>query len=77
MRSTAARVQEGDRLVPRPRRRAPQSPRAPEALLSIANCQTELKDPRARRRKTIDELLKTYPKSEAAQAGKERLASLR
>jgi tol-pal system protein YbgF len=54
----------------------PDSPRAPEALLAIANCQAELKDARAAR-KTIDELLKTYPKSEAAAAGKERLASLR
>ena len=52
---------------------APDNPSAPEALLAIANCQTELKDAKAARR-TIDELIKTYPKSEAAQAGKERLA---
>ena len=55
---------------------APDSPRAPEALLAIANCQAELKDSKAARR-TIDELLKSYPKSEAAQAGRERLASLK
>lgn len=55
---------------------APEHARAPEALLSIANCQIELKDPKAARR-TIDELMKTYPKSEAAQAGRERLVSLR
>ena len=55
---------------------APDSIRAPESLLSIANCQAELKDTKAARR-TIDELLKNYPKSEAAQAGRERLASLR
>ena len=55
---------------------APDSPRAPEALLSIANCQVELKDVKAAR-KTLDELLKTYPQSEAAQAGRERLASLK
>lgn len=55
---------------------SPQSPRAPEALLAIANCQAELKD-KVAARKTIDELLKTYPKSEAAQAGKERLVSLK
>lgn len=55
---------------------APDHPRAPEALLSVANCQMELKDTKGARR-TIDELVKTYPKSEAAQAGKERLASLR
>jgi tol-pal system protein YbgF len=54
----------------------PDSARAPEALLSIANCQVELKDTKAARR-TIDELIKTYPKSEAAQAGRERLASLK
>ena len=52
------------------------SAKAPEALLAIANCQAELKDGKAARR-TIDELLKAYPKSEAAQAGKERLASLK
>jgi tol-pal system protein YbgF len=55
---------------------APDNPKAPEALLAIANCQAELKDTKAAR-KTIDDLLKTYPKSEAAQAGRERLASLK
>ena len=55
---------------------APEHARAPESLLSIANCQLELKDAKSAR-KTLDELVKTYPKSEAAQAGKERLASLR
>ena len=54
----------------------PDSPHAPEAMLAIANCQAELKDPKGAR-KTIDELVKTYPKSEAAQAGRERLASLK
>jgi tol-pal system protein YbgF len=55
---------------------APDSPRAPEAMLAIANCQAELKDTKAAK-KTIDDLLKAYPKSEAAQAGRERLAALR
>ena len=55
---------------------APDHPRAPEALLSIANCQIELKDTKSARR-TVDELVKAYPKSEAAQAAKERLASLK
>lgn len=50
--------------------------RAPEALLSAANCLTELKDTRAVR-KTLEELLKNYPQSEAAQAGRERLARLK
>lgn len=55
---------------------SPDGARTPEALLSIANCQVELKDVKSARR-TIDELIKTYPKSEAAQAGRERLAALR
>jgi tol-pal system protein YbgF len=55
---------------------APTHPRAPEALLALANSQVEMKDGRAAR-KTIEELMKTYPKSEAAQAGKERLATIK
>jgi tol-pal system protein YbgF len=55
---------------------APEHPRAAEALLAMANSQAEMKDPRAAR-KTIDELMKAYPQSEAAQAGKERLASIK
>jgi tol-pal system protein YbgF len=54
---------------------APQHPRAPEALLALANSQAESKDGRAARR-TIEELLKAYPSSEAAAAGKDRLATL-
>lgn len=55
---------------------APDHPRAAEAVLSIANCQIELKDSPAAR-KTLDELVKAYPQSEAAVAAKERLARLR
>ena len=55
---------------------APRHPRAPEALLALANSQAEMKD-RPGARKTIDELIKSYPQSEAAQAGKERLATLK
>jgi tol-pal system protein YbgF len=55
---------------------APDHVRAPEAVLSIANCQIELKDTRAAR-KTLEDLAKAYPQSEAAQAGKDRLARLR
>ena len=55
---------------------APDSARAPEAMLAIANCQAELKDTKAAR-KTIEDLVKAYPKSEAAQAGRERLVSMR
>jgi tol-pal system protein YbgF len=55
---------------------APDHPRAPEAMLAIANSQAEMKDPKAAR-KTIEDLVKAYPRSEAAQAGRERLAVLR
>ena len=55
---------------------APDHGRAPEAVLSIANCQIELKD-NAGARKTLDDLVKAYPQSEAAVAAKERLARLR
>lgn len=53
---------------------APEHPKAPEALLSVASCQTELKETKGARR-TLEDLLKQYPKSEAAQAAKERLAA--
>ncbi|WP_240980110.1 tol-pal system protein YbgF [Ramlibacter agri] len=55
---------------------APDHPRAPEAVLSVANCQIELKD-NASARRTLDDLVKAYPQSEAASAAKERLARLR
>jgi tol-pal system protein YbgF len=55
---------------------APDHGRAPEAVLSIANCQIELKD-NAGARKTLDELVKAYPQSEAAGAARERLARLK
>ena len=55
---------------------APAHLRASEAMLSIANCQVELKDSRGAR-KTLDELLKAYPQTEAASVAKERLAKLK
>ncbi len=55
---------------------APDHPRAPEAVLSIANCQIELKD-NASARKTLDDLVKAYPQSEAAVAARERLSRVR
>jgi tol-pal system protein YbgF len=55
---------------------APDHPRAAEAVLSIANCQIELKD-NAGARRTLDELIKAYPQSEAAVAAKERLTKFR
>ena len=54
---------------------APEHPRAAEALLALANSQAETKDPRGAR-KTIDDLIKAYPGTEAAQAGRDRLATL-
>ncbi|MDZ7862026.1 tol-pal system protein YbgF [Acidovorax sp.] len=55
---------------------APTHARAPEAALSIANCQVELKDARAAR-KTLEDLVRVYPQSEAAMAAKERLARMK
>jgi len=54
---------------------APDHPRAPEALLALANSQAETKDNRGARA-TLQDLIKTYPTSEAAQAGRDRLATL-
>lgn len=54
----------------------PEHPRAAEALLALANCQIELKDLKSARR-SLDDLIKSYPGTEAAQAGKERLAALK
>lgn len=51
-------------------------PRAPEALLAIANSQVELKDARSAR-KTLEDLIKGYPQSEAAAVARDRLSRLR
>lgn len=50
--------------------------RGPEAVLSIANCQVELKDTKAAR-KTLEDLIKAYPQSEAAAAARQRLPRLK
>jgi tol-pal system protein YbgF len=50
--------------------------RAPEAMLSISNCQLEMKDAKSAK-KTLEDLMKAYPKSEAAFAGIERLRTLK
>ena len=52
---------------------APDHQRAPEAILAIANCQLELKDTKGAR-KTLEELILNFPNTDAAVAGKERLA---
>ena len=56
--------------------RAPEHARAAESLLSVANCQLELKDLKAAR-KTLADVVKNYPQSEAASAATERLAKLK
>ena len=55
---------------------APDNVRAPEASLSIANCQLELKDVKSAR-KTLEDLIKVYPQSEAASVAKDRIAKLK
>lgn len=52
---------------------APDHMRVPESILAIANCQLEMKDSKAAR-KTLEDLVARYPKSEAAVAAKDRLA---
>lgn len=54
----------------------PDHMRAPEAMLSLANCQVELKDMKSAR-KTLEDLVKAYPQAEAASVAKERLAKLK
>ena len=55
---------------------SPAHPRVPEAMLAIANCQIEMKDVRGAR-KTIEDLVKAHPSSEAAVAGRDRLVNLK
>lgn len=55
---------------------APDHVRSPEAALSIANCQVELKDLKAAR-KTLEDLIKVYPQSEAASVAKDRLSKMK
>lgn len=56
--------------------RFPQHMRTPEAMLAMANTHTELKDPRASRR-TLEDLVKAHPQSEAASVARERLSRMR
>lgn len=56
---------------------APEHPRAPEAMLAVANAQLELKEPRPAVRKTLEVLIKDHPQSEAATVAKDRLAKLK
>jgi TolA-binding protein len=45
-------------------------------MLAISNCQIELKDMKTAK-KTLEDLVKAYPDSEAAQAAKERLTRIK
>jgi TolA-binding protein len=45
-------------------------------MLAVANCQIELKDVRAAKR-SLEELVKAHPQSEAASTARDRLARLR
>jgi len=54
----------------------PENVRAPDAMMSVANCQLEMKDLKSAR-KTLEELMKKYPQSESAAAAKERLSKLK
>ena len=56
--------------------KAPNHVRASDSMLSVANCQLELKDIKAAR-KTLAEVVKTFPHTEAAAAASERLAKLK
>ena len=55
---------------------APNFVRLPDAWLSMANCQLELKDVKAGR-KTLEDLVKKYPQTEAGDAARERLSRLK
>ncbi|MFZ9367570.1 MAG: tol-pal system protein YbgF [Burkholderiaceae bacterium] len=52
------------------------SQRAPDAMLSMAECQSDMKDKTAARQ-TLNNLIKRFPSSAAAKTGKERLAELK
>jgi tol-pal system protein YbgF len=56
--------------------KAPNHARAADSMLSVANCQLELKDIKAAR-KTLGDVVKNYPHTEAAAAATERLAKLK
>ncbi len=55
---------------------SPDHLRAPEAMLAISNNQIELKDSKAAR-KTLEDLIKAHPQSDAAQTARDRLPKLR
>ena len=54
---------------------APNHVRAPEALLSIGNCYLELKD-NTSARKALEQVIKQYPQTEAAETARDRLLTM-
>ena len=55
---------------------APNHPKVPDSELLSASCQVELKDIKGAR-KTLEELIKTFPQSDAAQTARDRLTKLK
>jgi tol-pal system protein YbgF len=53
---------------------SPEHVRAPEAMLAVANALTELKEPRPVLRRSLEDLVKAHPLSEAANVARDRLA---
>jgi len=53
----------------------PNYKKTPEAMLVIANCYSELKDPQAART-TLEELVEQYERSEEASVARDRLSKL-
>lgn len=54
---------------------APDHARAPDAKLSIGNCEIDLNEP-ANAKKTLEDLARSHPRTEAATAARERLRTL-
>jgi TolA-binding protein len=54
----------------------PDNPKTPDAMLNIAGCQLDLKD-KIGSKKTLEALISQFPESEAAQAAKNRLPSVK
>jgi len=53
----------------------PNYQKTPEAMLAIANCYSELKDAQAAR-KTLEDLVEQYERTEAASVARDRLSKL-
>jgi tol-pal system protein YbgF len=53
----------------------PNYQKTPEAMLAVANCYSELKDPQAAR-KTLEDLVEQYERTEAASVARDRLSKL-